>query len=113
MLTTVGVHPLAAVGIIAVDSMLFGGTIASGGVGWGASVPVGFAVGVAVGLIQRRGTPPDDLGLAVGKGLMVAVLTAIPTPLPSALVAGAGTAGAVTLLRNRRRERLGSGPGRH
>ena len=28
MLTTVGIHPLAAVGIIAVDSMLFGGTVA-------------------------------------------------------------------------------------
>ena len=109
MLTTVGIHPLAAVGVIAVDSMLFGGTVASVGVGWGASVPVGLAVGVAVGLIQRRGSLPDDLGLAVGKGLMVAVLTAIPTPLPSALVAGAGTAGAVNLLRDRRRKRLGSG----
>ena len=113
MLTTVGIHPLAAVGVIAVDSMLFGGTVASVGVGWGASVPVGLAVGVAVGLIQRRGSPPDDLGLAVGKGLMVAVLTAIPTPLPSALVAGAGTAGAVNLLRDRRRKRLGSGSRNH
>ena len=36
------------------------------------------------------------------------MLTAIPTPLPSALVAGAGTAGAVTMLRDhRRRKRLG------
>ena len=108
MLTTVGIHPLAAVGVVTVDSMLFGGTMATGGVGWTASVPVGIALGVAVGLIQLRGH--DALGLAVGKRLMVAVLTAIPTPLPSALVAGAGTAGAFTMLRDRRRrKRLGSG----
>ena len=59
-----------------------------------------------MGLIQRRGH--DDLGLAVGKGLMVAVLTATPTPLPSALVAGAGTAGAVIMFRDHRKQkRLG------
>ena len=34
MLTTVGIHPLAALGVITVDSMLFGGTVATGGVGW-------------------------------------------------------------------------------
>ena len=67
MLTTVGIRPLAALGVIAVDSMLFGGTVATGGVGWGASVPVGLAVGVEVGFLQRRGSAPDDLGLAVGK----------------------------------------------
>ena len=68
MLTTVGIHPLAAVGVVAVDSMLFGGTVATGGVGWTASVPVGIALGVAVGFIQYRGH--DALGLAVGKDLM-------------------------------------------
>ena len=72
MLTTVRIHPLAAVGVVAVDSMLFGGTVVTGGVGWAASVPVGIALGVAVGLIQRRGWPQDDLGLAVGKGVMIA-----------------------------------------
>ncbi len=103
MLTTVGIHPLAAVGVVAVDSMLFGGTVSTGGVGWAASVPVGIALGIAVGIIQRRGH--DNLGLAVGKGLMVAVLTAIPTPLPSALVAGAGTAGAVTMFHDYRKQK--------
>lgn len=107
MLTTVGIHPLAALGVITVDSMLFGGTVATGGVGWGASVPVGLAVGVAVGFLQRRGSARDDLGLAVGKGIMIGVLTAIPTPLPSALVAGSGAAGAVTMFRNRKQKRLG------
>ena len=109
VLTTLGIHPLAAVGVIAVDSMLFGGTVVTGGIGWAISVPVGIALAVAVSLIQRRGSPHDDLGLAVGKGLIVGVLTAIPTPLPSALVAGAGTVGAVTMFRNRRGKHLGDG----
>ena len=105
MLRTLGIHPLAAVGVIAVDSMLFGGTVATAGTGWVVSVPVGIALAVAVCLVQRRGSPHDDLGLAVGKGLIVGVLTSIPTPLPSVLVAGAGTAGAVATFRNNRRQK--------
>lgn len=31
MMTTVGIHPAVAVVAIAVDSMLFGGTVATGG----------------------------------------------------------------------------------
>ena len=108
MMTTVGIHPAVAVLVIAVDSMLFGGTVATGGIGWVASVPVGIVLGAAAGLIQRRGSPQDDLGLAAGKGLVVGLLTAIPTPLPAVLVAGAGTAGAVTMFRQRQeRKRLG------
>ena len=109
MLTTVGIHPLAAAGVVAVDSMLFGGAVVTGGLGWAASVPVGIVLGVAVGFIQHRGSPQDARGLATGKGLLIGLLTAIPTPLPSALVAGAGTAGAVTMFRDRKRKRLGSG----
>ena len=108
MLTQVGIHPLAALGVIAVDSMLFGGTVVTSGGGWLVSLPVGIALGVATGFIQRHAPPHDDLGLAVGKGIMIAVLTAIPTPLPSALVAGAGTAGAVTMIRDRKRHRTGT-----
>ena len=110
MLTTVGIHPAVAVVVVAVDSMLFGGTVATGGIGWAASVPVGIVLGAAAALIQRRGSPQDDLWLAAGKGLVVALLTAIPTPLPAVLVAGAGTAGAVTMFRQRHeRKRLGTG----
>ena len=110
MMTTVGIHPAVAVTVVAVDSMLFGGTVATGGIGWAASIPVGIVLGAAAGLIQRRGSPQDDLGLAAGKGLVVGLLTAIPTPLPAVLVAGAGTAGAVTMFRQRQeRRRLGTG----
>lgn len=108
MLTRLGIHPLAALGVIAVDSMLFGGTVLTGGPGWLVSVPVGVALGVAVGLIQHRGPAHDDLGLAAGKGIMIGVLTAIPTPLPSLIGAGtAGTAGAVTMLVDWRQKRRG------
>ena len=54
MLTTVGIHPLAAVSVVAVDTMLFGGTVATSGVGWAASVPVGIAeTSAAAGLRAR------------------------------------------------------------
>lgn len=102
MLRVIGLHPAAAVAVVAVDSMLFGATAATLGIGWLASIPVGVALGAAVTLVQRR-TPGNDLDLAVGKGLIVAILTAIPTPLPSFLVAGAGVAGGVELWRSRRR----------
>ena len=109
MLTILGIHPLAAVSVIAVDLMLFGGTVSTGGMGWAVSVPVGIALAIAVSLVQRRGSPLDDLGLAVGKGLIVGVLTAIPTPLPSVLVAGAGTTGAISMFRNNRRKGFSGG----
>lgn len=112
-MAAIGLHPAAAVGVAAVDSMLFGATTATLGAGWLASIPVGIALGIGVGLIQHRGPLQDDPGLAAGKGILVAVLTAIPTALPSYLsMPLAGTAGAVTLVRNRRRaiaERSGGG----
>ena len=104
----IGIHPAAAVGVVAVDNMLFGVTAATLGTGWVASVPIGVALGVAVTLIQHRGSPKDDLALASGKGILVAILTAIPTSLPSAFVVGAGTAGAVQMFRNRRSRQLPS-----
>ena len=112
-LAAIGLHPGAAVGVAAVDSMLFGATTATLGAGWLVSIPVGIALGIAVGLIQCWGSMQDDRGLAAGKGILVAVLTAIPTALPSYLsMPLVGTAGAVTMFRNRRRaiaERSGGG----
>ena len=78
-------HPpgRSAVLVIAVDSMLFGGTVATGGIGWAASVPRRDRLGCC-GRPQRRGSPQNDLGLAAGKGLVVGLLTAIvPTAPPS------------------------------
>lgn len=86
--------------------MLFGGTVVTGGLGWGASVPVGVAIGVGVGLLQHFGSPHDNPGLAAGKGIIIAVLTAIPTALQSLLVGSAGVAGAFTMRGDRRQNRL-------
>ena len=101
MLQAAGLHPLGAIGVISVDTMLFGGTILTGGAGWVASVPVGLVLCPGVALLQRYGFE-DTWGLAVGKGVIVGLLTAIPTPLPSVLIAGSGAAGATRLLLNRR-----------
>ena len=94
-----GIHPLAALAVVLVDLMLFSGTVITLGVGWGISILVGIMLGIAVVLLQHRGPSRDDLGLAAGKGIVVALLTAIPTPLPSVVTAGLGTMGAVALLR--------------
>lgn len=108
MLRLFGLHPVAAAGVIAVDVMLFGATSATLGTGWAVSVPVGAALGIAVALVQVRGSPRDDPGLAIGKGILVGLLTAIPTPLPSVIVLGAGVAGARSWLAGRHsRRKLG------
>lgn len=103
MLVRLGIHPLAAAGVIAVDSMLFGGTLVTFGSLWVVSLLVGVVLGIAVGLIQHCGPPHDDLGLATGKGIMVGLLTAIPTPLPAVLVAGSGVLGGIAMVRERKK----------
>jgi hypothetical protein len=101
LLSLIGIHPAAAAGVFAIDWMLFvaeGGTL--GGL-WVASIPVGIVLAIAVTLIQHRWSPQDDLGLAAGKGLLVGLVTAIPTALPSAGTLGLGTAGAIQMFRDR------------
>jgi hypothetical protein len=101
ILHSLGLHPLTAFGMIAVDLMLFaaeGGTL---GTSWLISVAVGVALSIPCILIQRHGYK-DTWGLAVGKGIMVGVLTAIPTPLPSIISLAGGVIGTTSML-------LGSG----
>lgn len=105
LLGFIGLHPAAATGVIAIDLMLFGATAATLGAGWAVSIPVGIVLGIATALIQHRGSPGDDRLLAAGKGILVGLLTAIPTPLPSVLVLGAGAAGAGAWIESRRNRR--------
>ena len=88
-----GLHPFVGFGMAAVDVMLFGAP----GVGWVVSVPVALALTVPCILIQRYGFK-ESWGLAIGKGMMVGVLTAIPTPLPAALSFTGGAMGTVALI---------------
>ena len=62
MLRVIGIHPMAAAGVIAIDAMLFGGTVVTGGVGLLASLPVGIALAVAVCLIQHCGVSAGRFG---------------------------------------------------
>ena len=100
---TMGLHPVAAFAAVAVDWMLFGGSLATMGIGWAVSIPVGLALGAGVALVQQseRGFN-DDWAPAVGKGILVGLLTAIPTALPSVAVAGAGMAGAARMFLDRK-----------
>lgn len=87
-----GLHPLVAFGMIAADWMMFGGEAGSGGVGIAITIPVAIALTIPCILIQRFSFG-DAWGGAIGKGLMVGVLTAIPMPLGSPLTLAGGVMG--------------------
>lgn len=92
-----GLHPLVAFGMIGVDMMLFGAEGMTVGISWPISVGVAAVLTVPCILIQKYGMK-EPWGLAVGKGLMVGVLTAIPTPLPSSVSLIGGGMGTVAVL---------------
>jgi hypothetical protein len=96
-----GLHPLVAFGMVAADWMLFTGLeIPSLGVLAAVSFVVGLALVLPCVLIQRFAYA-DSWGAAIGKGTLVGLLTAIPTALPSFLIAGWGVVGAVGLKHRR------------
>ena len=95
-----GLHPLVAFGMFACDWMLFGGEVGSGGVGLAVTIPVALALTVPCLLVQRFSFR-DTWGAAIGKALMVGVLTAIPMPLGSPVTLAGGVIG---LLGPRRKE---------
>lgn len=84
-----GLHPLVAFGMFAADWMLFGGEAGTAGVGLAVTIPVALALTLPCLLIQRYAFR-DAWGAAIGKALMVGVLTAIPMPIgsPATLVGG-------------------------
>ena len=75
-----GLHPAVAFIMILVDFMLFGSDVT--GVGWGISCLVAAILVIPVILFQRYAYK-DSWGVAIGKGIVVGLLTAIPTALPS------------------------------
>lgn len=90
-----GLHPLVAILMITLDHMLFG----SGGllISWPISIPIGIAATITCVLIQKNAMR-EPWGLAIGKGLFVGLLTAIPTALPSFITAIGGGLGTVALI---------------
>jgi len=94
---TVGLHPLTALGLFIVDWMLFGEEVATGGVGWLISLPVGVMLGLVAYIIQRR-SYKDEAGPAAAKALLVGLLTAIPAPLSSFGILPLAAFGAIRVL---------------
>lgn len=92
-----GLHPLVAIGMSAVDAMLFAETVGTAGIGWIVTVPIALALSIPCILLQKYSFG-DNWGAAIGKGLLIGVLTAIPTPLPSLASIGGGVVGVPKLL---------------
>ncbi len=87
-----GLHPLVAFVMIAVDWMLFGADIT--GVGWGISCAVAIALTLPVILAQKYAYK-DNWGTAIAKGFIVCIITAIPTALPSVITGISGILGII------------------
>jgi hypothetical protein len=95
-----GLHPGVAVLTVAVDMMLHAADVVSGGL----LIPFSFGGGVVLGIITflaQREWYGDTEASAKIKALVVAVLTAIPSPLPYVLFVPAGVVGFFHSLRRR------------
>jgi len=88
----IGLHPLVALGMLGVDWMLFASDLT--GVGWALSCAVAAGLVIPCVLAQKYAYG-DDWGTAIAKGMMVGILTAIPTPLPSVITGAGGILGLI------------------
>ena len=89
---TFGLLPSIAVLTVVIDWMLF----SAEGATLGAFLPFSVIIGAAVGVITYRAQRRffgDDKEAAQIKGFIVALLVAIPSPIPSALFVPAGILG--------------------
>jgi hypothetical protein len=88
----IGVHPAIVFLTFIVDTMLFGGEAVS----LGASLPFSLAAAAVLGYIAYKAQMKfygDDDESAKIKALILAFLTAIPTPLPALVYIPAGVVG--------------------
>jgi hypothetical protein len=95
-----GIHPAIAFLTLVVDMMLFGGEIATLGAILPISIVSGLILGVIAYLAQRKWYG-DDKDSAIIKALILAFLTAIPTPLPAILYVPSGIVGLIHKLRGK------------
>ncbi len=93
LLQTIGLDPLVAFTVVAIDFMLFAPD--STGVGWVVSCMVAFLLVLPCILLQRFSFG-DKWLVAIAKGLIVGILTAIPTPLPTIVTGTIGVAGLIS-----------------
>jgi len=97
-----GLDPRITVLTLVVDAMLFGGSVVTLGASTLLSVPAGIALGFITYKAQRHWYR-DDRESAIIKGLIVGLLTAIPTSLPGFLTIPSGIVGLVHLLPRKKR----------
>jgi hypothetical protein len=93
-----GLDPRIAILTLLVDAMLFGGELLT----MGLLIPVAIVVGIGLGVITYRAQRSwygDDRESALIKAAVVALLTAIPTPLPAILSIPSAVLGALHYLR--------------
>ena len=90
---------------VVVDTMLFGGTVATLGASTVVSVPAGIVLGLITYRAQRHWYG-DDRESAMLKGLIVGLLTAIPTSLPGLLTIPSGIVGLLHMLPWKRKNRM-------
>ena len=98
-----GLDPRVAFLTVAVDTMLFGGTFVTLGTSTLLALPAGIALGFITYKVQKHWYG-DDRESALIKGLIVALLTAIPTSLPGLLTIPSGVIGLVHMLRRKKTE---------
>lgn len=99
-----GLDPRIALLTVVVDTMLFGGTVATLGASTVVSVPAGIVLGLITYRAQRHWYG-DDRESALLKALIVGLLTAIPTSLPGLLTIPSGIVGLLHMLPGRRKNR--------
>jgi hypothetical protein len=97
-LRQLGFHPLVAFAMIIVDVMLTAADLATLAT---VSIAVAVVLTIPCVLLQRY-LYKDEWGAAIGKGIIVGILTAIPTPLPSIVTGVGGVMGAIGLLSGRK-----------
>lgn len=97
-----GLDPRVALLTVIVDTMLFGGQVATLGSTMLLSVPAGAILGFITYKAQRHWYG-DDRESALIKGLIVGLLTAIPTSLPGFLTIPSGVLGLLHFLPGRRK----------
>jgi hypothetical protein len=93
-----GLHPIPAITTLAVNAMLFGGTVIS----MGALAPLAILVAVVLGVITHKSQIRfygDDAEAARIKALAVGLITAIPVGLPVFLTVPSTVVGVFHTLR--------------
>ena len=98
VLRQLGLHPLVAFSMVLVDLMLTASDLVTAGT---VSIVVAILLTIPCILLQRYAYK-DEWGVAIGKGMIVGILTGIPTPLPAIVTGAGGIAGAIGLLTERK-----------